>query len=301
MVTVGSPLTGAVFSTVTCGNGAGCTWANTALGGAGTNVTSPVSGMVVLYRIAGGYSGTFKLRVLRPAGGGQYTGVGTSSPTSATGTATLPIATSLPIQAGDLIGIDYGNGHHLSDTSVTGSAIGEWAPLLANLSTGAPTPYATDKELLFNADVVPEPGISSISPISGSISGGTTVKISGHDFSGSSVSFGSVPASSFTVDSDNQITAVSPSASKSGPVDVRVTATGGTSPVVAADKFTYTACVVPQLKKKKLKASKKALANADCKLGKIKGPRDKSSKVKKQHPSPGTLLPPGSTVRVKTR
>lgn len=296
MVTVGSPLTGAVFSTVTCGNGAGCTWANTALGGAGTNVTSPVSGVVVLYRIAGGYSGTFKLRVLRPAGGGQYTGAGTSSPTTATGTATLPIATSLPIQAGDLIGIDYGNGHHLSDTSVTGSAIGEWAPLLANLSTGAPTPYATDKELLFNADVVPEPGISSITPISGSISGGTTVKIAGHDFSGSSVSFGSVPASSFTVDSDNQITAVSPSTSKPGPVDVRVTATGGTSPVVAADKFTYTACVVPQLRKKKLKTDKRILLNAGCKLGKVRG---EGRKVTKQGVRAGVVLPPGTRVSVK--
>src|SRR4029079_17992009 len=98
-VTVGSPLTAPFFSTSTCGSP--CTRANTALADPGANVTSPITGTVVRYRLAGNYGGTFMLRVLRPAGGGQYTGAGTSGPTSANGTATIAIPTRLPIQSGD--------------------------------------------------------------------------------------------------------------------------------------------------------------------------------------------------------
>ena len=65
---------------------------------------------------------------------------------------------------------------------------------------------------------------------------------------------------------------------------------------MAADSFTYTACVVPKVKGKRLRAGKRKLRRADCKLGKVKGPR--SGKVKKQRPKPGTVLPPGSTVKV---
>src|SRR5512147_2328219 len=154
-VTVGSPLTGPFFSTVTCGNAAGCTWANTALAEPGANVTSPLSGAVVRWRIAGNYGGTFKLRILRPAGGGQYTGAGTTSPQTVTGTTTQTFTANLPVQAGDLIGINYGNGHHLSDASVTASAISLWAPALGDGSMGAPSSFASNFELLFNADVEP--------------------------------------------------------------------------------------------------------------------------------------------------
>jgi hypothetical protein len=109
-----------------------------------------------------------------------------------------------------------------------------------------------------------------------------------------------VPAASFTVGSGNTITAVSPPGHSLGPADVRVTTAVGTSAATATDQFRYTGCLVPKLKGK-LKASKKLLASADCKLGKVKGPKDKGAKVKKQSPSPGTVLPPGSTVSVKTR
>lgn len=54
-------------------------------------------------------------------------------------------------------------------------------------------------------------------------------------------------------------------------------------------------CVVPKLKGKSLKKSKKKLRNANCKLGKKKG---HGKKVKKQKPKPGTVLPEGSTVKV---
>jgi beta-lactam-binding protein with PASTA domain len=61
-------------------------------------------------------------------------------------------------------------------------------------------------------------------------------------------------------------------------------------------------CTVPKLKGKKLKATKKTLAKADCKLGKVKklkGATSKTGKVKSQNPKPGKILPPGAKVNVK--
>jgi PASTA domain. len=54
-------------------------------------------------------------------------------------------------------------------------------------------------------------------------------------------------------------------------------------------------CVVPKLKGKSIKKSKKKLRNANCSLGKKKG---HGKKVKKQKPKAGTVLPEGSTVKV---
>jgi beta-lactam-binding protein with PASTA domain len=68
---------------------------------------------------------------------------------------------------------------------------------------------------------------------------------------------------------------------------------------VGADNFTYTACVVPKLKGKKLKPAKKALQRAGCKLGKARGQKGKSAKVTKQSPAPRKVLAPGSKVNVK--
>jgi hypothetical protein len=54
-------------------------------------------------------------------------------------------------------------------------------------------------------------------------------------------------------------------------------------------------CVVPKLKGKSIKKSKKKLRSANCSLGKKKG---HGKKVKKQKPPAGTVLPEGSTVNV---
>jgi hypothetical protein len=85
------------------------------------------------------------------------------------------------------------------------------------------------------------PTITSISPASGSTSGGTSVTITGTDFGCGVkpvVKFGSNLAF-FTLLSDTQITATSPPGV--GTADVTVTTDGGTSPTSAADQFTYTA------------------------------------------------------------
>ena len=87
---------------------------------------------------------------------------------------------------------------------------------------------------------VTAPAVTAVSPTSGPLAGGTTVTITGSGFTGATaVNFGSTPASSFTVNSDSQITATSPAAAGVGPVDVTVTTPDGTSVTGAADQYTY--------------------------------------------------------------
>ena len=86
------------------------------------------------------------------------------------------------------------------------------------------------------------PSVSSVSPSSGPAAGGTRVTISGVDLQGATgVAFGSTQASGFTVNSTGTKITVTAPAGTHGTVDVTVTTPGGaTSPVVAADHFTYT-------------------------------------------------------------
>ncbi len=87
---------------------------------------------------------------------------------------------------------------------------------------------------------VAAPVISSISPASGSVAGGTAVTITGTNFTGlSAVSFGDSAATSFVVNSPTQVTATSP-AGIQGTIDVMLqTSAGGPSNTTAADAFTY--------------------------------------------------------------
>jgi hypothetical protein len=79
-----------------------------------------------------------------------------------------------------------------------------------------------------------------VEPNHGSPSGGTTVTITGTDFTGATaVKFGAANAK-VTVNSATSITAVSPKGMGSGTVDVTVTTPAGTSPTSPADLFTYT-------------------------------------------------------------
>jgi hypothetical protein len=83
------------------------------------------------------------------------------------------------------------------------------------------------------------PSVTSISPNNGPQAGGTSVTITGANFTGTTaVKFGSTAATSFNVSSATQITAISPPGNL-GSVDITVTASGGTSPTSAADQFTY--------------------------------------------------------------
>src|SRR6201999_3693652 len=82
------------------------------------------------------------------------------------------------------------------------------------------------------------PTVTAVSPNAGPTAGGTSVTITGTAFTGATaVKFGTTNATSFTVNSATQITAVAPAGS--GTVDVTVTNAGLTSPTSAADQYTY--------------------------------------------------------------
>jgi IPT/TIG domain len=83
------------------------------------------------------------------------------------------------------------------------------------------------------------PSLSSVSPTSGPVAGGTAVTIMGSGFqSGASVAFGSVGSTAVTVAGSNQITAVSPPES-AGTVAVTVTNSGSQSASLPS-AFKYT-------------------------------------------------------------
>lgn len=92
--------------------------------------------------------------------------------------------------------------------------------------------------------IPPAPKITKISPKRGPAAGGTVVRITGENFTGTTaVKFGHKNAQSFNVISDTLIEAVSPKSK--GTVHVRVTTPGGTSPVTPADLFTFLEILFP--------------------------------------------------------
>ena len=82
-----------------------------------------------------------------------------------------------------------------------------------------------------------QPTVTAVLPSTGA--GGASVAVSGAGFCGATgVSFGTVAATSFTVNSTGSITAVAPAGS--GTVDVTVTTPNGTSVTSSSDQFAYT-------------------------------------------------------------
>jgi PASTA domain len=230
-VTVGSPLTADFAGTA---NGGELTYRNAVLNEPGANVASPHDGTVVRWRMVGSYSGgPFQLVVLRSAGDEKYEAVSASAPEMPDGSESQTFSTSLPIRAGDTIGLNAAPGSFTGDAYAPGSEFNVFVPEL--LPGGPPqkrTGISTDAELGFNADV----------------------------------EYATPPV-------------IGPPAPP--------------PPVVH--------CVVPSLTGKKLKAVRKALTRANCKLGKVTkkdGATGKTGKVRRQGAKAGKSLTAGSTVAV---
>jgi hypothetical protein len=205
---------------------------------------APAAGTITSWRVTG--STNLRLRVFHEGPEAELIPTATSAPdTNGEGQAN---ATSLPIRAGDLIGIDQPSGHDskvgFREVARDTALLYSWSPLLAE-DVVAPEPFEGDGEfnevILVNADVVLAPVVSSLSPASGGTAGGTAVTITGKYLEGATgVTFGATPASSFGVDSSSQITAIAPAAA-AGTVDVHVTGPGGLSAVTPTDRYTFTA------------------------------------------------------------
>lgn len=86
----------------------------------------------------------------------------------------------------------------------------------------------------------PVPTASALAPVRGPETGGTEVTITGSEFTDATeVLFGSVPATSFTIDSPTSIRATTP-AQAPGTVDVTVTTPGGTTAPLPFEYFPVT-------------------------------------------------------------
>lgn len=291
-ITVGSVRTDVSAST-NLGSSSSLTVANLLVGSGGSAV-SPVDGTIVRWHVTGAVGGPFYLRVLRPSGGGMI-GAGRSAGAVPVGLGTQTFPVSLPIQSGDLIGLDTtSKDDQVGAILSPGSRIAVWVPPLSEGVVGFPVATAPDAEITFNAEVQPLPKVTGLSPANGSIAGGATVTLTGTDLSGASaVSFGGRPAALFPALSDTSLSAVVPKAAKPGPVDVTVTTAGGTSPPVP---FTYIACRVPKLKGKSVRVARKALKKANCRVGKLSG---RGPKVVKQGVKAGKIRPAGAKIGLK--
>jgi hypothetical protein len=85
------------------------------------------------------------------------------------------------------------------------------------------TPFTLANAFTYTDPVIPKPNVTSITPISGDMAGGTTVYINGSNFMrDSSVYFGIDAATSVTYISDTRISAKTPASLTAGKVDVTV-------------------------------------------------------------------------------
>lgn len=172
------------------------------------------------------------------------------------GSAVIPTVSALSPNAGPLAGgtvvtvsgsnftgatdVWFGRNRALSFTVVNSTTILATSPagtktvdVTVSGSSATSAPVAGD---LFTYSVAPT--VTTVTPATGSTGGGTLVTVKGTNFlTATGVSFGAVPATSFTVSSKTKITATSPAGT--GTVDVTVTGPGGTSATSAADLFTY--------------------------------------------------------------
>ena len=114
-----------------------------------------------------------------------------------------------------------------------------------SVTTVAGTTPSTAASQYTYVDIVvpPPPAVTSLSPNTGSPSGGMVVTITGTGFTGATdVVFGGTSATTFTVDGDTQITATAPAGL--GTVDVTVSGPNGTSAITLADEYTYFSPIV---------------------------------------------------------
>lgn len=155
VVTVGSPLTATFVSGLYGGSN---TLVNTGMPEPGANVASPVSGTIIGWKAALAI-GTFKLHVVRQSGG-LFTSAGTSSSQTLVGATVSPLLpTNLPIQTGDLIGLDNSaGGERIGQTTDPRSTYIAFTPPLADGAPArSPSLIGSSAEYAFNALVAVMP------------------------------------------------------------------------------------------------------------------------------------------------
>jgi cysteine-rich repeat protein len=170
----------------------------------------------------------------------RLTGVAPTSGPAAGGTSVTLTGTGFT----GTTAVSFGDAPALSftvngDTAITAisPATGAGTVEVAVTTAGGTSSASSSDQFTF----IGVPVVSGVSPNSGPVSGGTTVTITGSNFTAASgVNFGDNPAG-FTVNDDTSITAYSPAIEAADTESVRVVSIGGTSATSAADRFTYVA------------------------------------------------------------
>lgn len=154
-VVVGSPLTASFAPVEMCEPL--CMAADALLPEPGANVASPVDGTIVRWHVLDASGGEFELRVLRPVAGGGYTAVGSSAFELPTSEALQTFTSDLPVQAGDLIGLDNSStAAKIGGAENPGARVSVWRPQPAEEATTG-TPVKLPLEAAFNAEVETTP------------------------------------------------------------------------------------------------------------------------------------------------
>jgi IPT/TIG domain/PASTA domain len=275
---------------------------------AGTIYAVPSGGAITSWSTnaaaGGGQSLTFK--VYRPVGERRFLVVAHDGPRPLTESTVNTFETNIPVQAGDLIGLTTRSpqGVQIACEFPTGSLgdrvyfnPGDTADGAAFDGQGPELQTRLNLAATFLPAV---PVVSAVSPASGPLKGGTEVTITGSNFAEvTGVSFGVFPAMSFRVDTESQITVITPPGEKPASVPIVITTAAGRA--TAPTMFSYRGCLVPKLRGKTLKAARKLLRKSGCRLGKVTrhyGETAKRSRVVRQLPKPGKVLAAGAKVNL---
>ena len=227
--------------------------ATVAIGGVNASAVSVISGGQIQATTPTHASGVVDVAVKNPRGGGSatltrgyaYTGLSVTSVSPSSGTAsggTTVTITGSSFQSG--AGVRFGGVSAQSVVFLSSTQLQAVTPAHA---TGAVDVQVTNLDgsngtLTGGYTYTAALAIQGVSPASGPVSGFTSVTIAGTGFEGgASVRFGSLLASSVSVNSATQIVAVTP-ASPAATVGVQVTNPGGAS-VSQSNGFTFTSAL----------------------------------------------------------
>lgn len=124
----------------------------------------PFDGTVTGFSVnSGSGAGTVELRVLRPAAAGQYTAAGTS-PAETLKLEVNTFTVSLPVKAGDVLGLDNESSALLFDTSSPTPIAAYYEPALIDGKTEAPNKNKGGFRLLLSATVQASSTTTSTTP-----------------------------------------------------------------------------------------------------------------------------------------
>lgn len=210
---------------------------------AGGNYTVSVSQAVQNYAgrsMTAAYTGTFTVPLIAPPP--IVSGISPSYGPKAGGTSVLITGSGFKGVSAVTFGTALASGITIDSDSqirVTAPAGSGLVNVTVTNSTGTSAVNSSAQFYYQTAATPASPMITSLSTTSGSQAGGTQVVLTGSGFTGTSaVNFGSLPATSFSVNSDTSITTVSPIGANSVPVTV-TTPVGTSAPRAAI--FTYIA------------------------------------------------------------